>query len=307
VPTVPQLRAFLSVAEHLHFRAAAAALGVSQPALSAALAALEDNLGVQLVERTTRRVLLTEAGEALVAPAQAVVDSVEGFVDAAKSGRRGLTGRLRLGIIPTVAPYLLPSALRAMRRLAPDLEPQVHEDLTSRLLDELVGGRLDVAVVALPVAGQGLRETPLYDEDFVLAVPEASEWAGREGLPRSAIAALVPLLLLEEGHCLRDQALDVCRSQGVTDGDSRTARATSLATVTQLVSAGLGSTLLPETAVTVETRRAPLGVARFAAPAPGRRIGLVHRGSSARSYEYLQLAQLLRVAVRRLPVRVIQA
>jgi LysR family hydrogen peroxide-inducible transcriptional activator len=303
-PTIPQLRAFLAVAEHLHFREAAAALGVSQPALSAALASLEDNLGVQLVERTTRRVLLTEAGEALVAPAQAVVDAVEGFVDAARSGHRGLTGVLRIGVIPTVAPYLLPAALRAMRRLAPELEPQVHEEQTARLVTELVGGRLDVAVVALPVERPGLRETVLYDEDFVLVVPDSSPYAGRTQLPRSVLTELVPLLLLEEGHCLRDQALDLCRSQGIRDGESRAARATSLATVTQLVAAGLGSTLLPETAVAVETRRAALGVARFASPAPGRRIGLVHRASSARSYEYLQLAQILRVAVRRLPVRV---
>jgi LysR family hydrogen peroxide-inducible transcriptional activator len=304
-PSLVQVRAFVAVADHLHFGEAAGALGVSQPALSAALSALESHLGVQLVERTTRRVLLTPEGQALLADARAVVAAVDVLVDEA-SGQRALTGTLRIGVIPTVAPYLLPAVLRALRRHLPDLDPEIREEQTGRLLADLASGRVDVAVLAVPTGAVGVSEVPLYDEDFVLVVPPGHRLGGATGLPLKALRGQ-DLLLLDDGHCLRDQALDLCRSARAMGSVSSAARASSLGTVVQLVAAGLGATLLPATALAAETRRAPLAVGRFAAPAPGRRIGLVHRASSARAPAYQALAGVLRGAAGRLPVRVIRA
>jgi LysR family hydrogen peroxide-inducible transcriptional activator len=301
-PSLAQVRAFVAVADHLHFGEAARVLGVSQPALSAALSALESHLGVQLVERTTRRVLLTPEGQSLLEEARAVVAAMDVLVDEA-SGQRALRGTLRIGVIPTVAPYLLPAVLRALRRQLPDLAPEIREEQTGRLLADLASGRVDVAVMAVPSGAVGVSEVPLYDEDFVLVVPPGHRLAGATGLPVTALRGQ-ELLLLDEGHCLRDQALDLCRSARAMGSVSSAARASSLGTVVQLVAAGLGATLLPETALTAETRRAPLAVARFAGPAPGRRIGLVHRASSARGPAYLALAGVVRGAVGRLPVRV---
>lgn len=306
-PTITQLRAFLAVAELLHFRDAAATLGMSQPALSNAIAGLEKTLGTQLVERTTRRVLLTSAGERIAHHARRVLDALDDLVEAAQAARRPLTGPLNLGVIPTVAPYLLPALLRSLTREFPDLVPQVFEEQTARLLDGLLGGRLDVVILALPTDLSGVTEIPLYDEDFVLVVPRGHQYDGATGLPRRALRDL-DVLLLDEGHCLRDQTLEVCREAGLhRHGPTRAA---SLSTLVQLVASGLGVTLLPETAVPVETRRGVgLGVARFSHPAPFRRIGLAHRSSSARGHEFAALADCARRAVqaRRLPARLARA
>ncbi len=250
--------------------------------------------------------MLTPSGERLLPRARVVVDAVEAFRTEADLDRRPLVGRLRIGVIPTVAPYLLPSALRGLRRHAPELEPVITEDQTDRLVASLRDGRLDVAVLALPTRESGLAEIPLYDEDFVLVVGERHPWAGTSGLTTEVLRDAEPLLLLSEGHCLRDQALDVCRAVGADPVDTAT-HAASLATVVQLVAGGLGSTLLPDTAVAVETRRGGLATARFAEPAPGRRVGLVHRSSSARGGEYDVLAAILRRSVRadRLRARVV--
>ncbi|MCX9191569.1 DNA-binding transcriptional regulator OxyR [Carbonactinospora thermoautotrophica] len=302
-PTITQLRAFLAVAELLHFRDAAAALGMSQPALSNAIASLEENLGAQLVERTTRRVLLTPAGERIAHHARRVLDALDDLVEAAHAARRPLTGPLNLGIIPTVAPYLLPALLRPLAKEFPDLAPQVFEEQTARLLDGLLNGRLDVVILALPTELPGVTEIPLYDEDFVLVVQRGHKYDGAAGLPRRVLRDL-DVLLLDEGHCLRDQTLDVCREAGLRRHSAT--RAASLSTLVQLVTSGLGVTLLPETAVPVETQRgAGLGVARFADPAPFRRIGLVYRSSSARGHEFAALADCVRrvVQARLLPAR----
>ncbi|MDG3011432.1 hydrogen peroxide-inducible genes activator [Rhodococcus sp. D2-41] len=290
-PTLAQLRAFVAVAEHRHFGTAAAHLGVSQPTLSQGLAALEAGLGVRLVERSTRRVMVTSEGAQLLPQAMRTLEAAEGFVAAAAGVGEHLAGPVRIGLIPTVAPYVLPAALPALRDRFPAMRPRIIEDQTARLLESLRTGAVDVAVLALPSEAPGVVEIPLYHEDFVLVVPEGDPLAGRVDVPASALSGL-PLLLLDEGHCLRDQTLDLCRSVDATPvmGDTRAA---SLATVVQCVAGGLGATLVPESAIEVETAHGALATARFAEPVPGRTIGLVHRGSSGRGDEYRELAEVL--------------
>ncbi|MFF8956627.1 LysR substrate-binding domain-containing protein [Streptomyces sp. NPDC014894] len=302
-PSIAQLRAFAAAAEHLHFRDAAAAIGMSQPALSGAVSALEEVLGVQLLERTTRKVLLSPAGERLAARAKAVLDAVGALMEEAEAVRAPFTGVLRLGVIPTVAPYLLPQVLRLVRGAYPDLDLQVHEEQTSSLLDGLTGGRLDLLLLAVPLGVPGVTELPLFDEDFVLVTPEDHWLGGRADLPREALREL-PLLLLDEGHCLRDQALDICREAGRGDDTPVTTTAAGLSTLVQLVAGGLGVTLLPRTAVGVETGRGGLTTAHFADPAPARRIALAMRTGTARQGEFEEFADALRTCLRTLPVRV---
>lgn len=303
-PSLAQLRAFAAVAEHLHFRDAAAAIGMSQPALSGAVSALEEALGVQLLERTTRRVLLSPAGERLAVRAKAVLDAVGSLIEEAEAVRAPFTGVLRLGVIPTVAPYLLPTVLRLVHDRYPELDLQVHEEQTSSLLDGLTAGRLDVLLLAVPLGVPGVSELPLFDEDFVLVMPQEHWLGGRADVPREALRQL-DLLLLDEGHCLRDQALDICREAGREEGAAVTTTAAGLSTLVQLVAGGLGVTLLPRTALRVETdRNERLTTACFVDPAPSRRIALAMRTGAARQAEFTDLADALRGALRVLPVRV---
>lgn len=290
-PTLSQLRAFVAIAEYRHFGTAAARLAVSQPTLSQALAALENGLGLQLIERSTRRVLVTAAGTRLLPQAIATLEAADRFVATATGD--GLGGALRMGIIPTVAPYVLPQLLPELRRKVPGLVPQVVEDQTARLLEGLRTGVLDVALLALPTEAPGLVEIPLYTEEFVLVTPRGHELAGRTDLSVAALAEL-PLLLLDEGHCLRDQTLELCRTAEVAPGAVGDTRAASLATVVQCVAGGLGVSLLPEMAVPAETARGTLDTARFAGPAPGRTIGLAFRASSARAEDYEYLGAVIR-------------
>ncbi|MEV5569347.1 LysR substrate-binding domain-containing protein [Spirillospora sp. NPDC052269] len=291
-PSVAQLRAFLALAEHLHFRDAAAALRMSQPALSGAVAALEETLNTRLVERTTRRVLLTPAGERVARRAETVMAELDRLVEDVEAVRGPLVGPLRLGVIPTVAPYLLPVVLPHLAARFPELELSVHEEQTGEITAELLAGRLDVILLALPVPATGVTELTLYDEDFALVAPVEAELPPL--VERHTLNDL-DVILLNEGHCLRDQALDVCREVGARAGSAT--YATSLSTLVQLVAGGLGVTLVPETALAVETRRAPgLAEHRFAAPAPSRRIGLAYRATSARADDYEALAEALRDA-----------
>lgn len=294
-PTVAQLRAFVAVADHQHFREAAGALGVSQPTLSQSLSTLEAHLGVHLVERNPRRVLVTPEGRHLLPLARRAIEAVDAF-HAAALPDSWLTGPLHVGVIPTIAPYLLPPLLPALTREAPDLQLHVHEDQTDRLLEALADGSIDLAVLALPLKDARVQVQPLYREDFVLAVPPSHPWSGSTKV-RVADLRDQQLLFLESGHCLRDQTVDICLSSGIEHAGESNARAASLSTIVQLVSAGLGMTFLPETAVKVETRGAHLGVARFAGPAPGRQIVLVHRRSSTRTEEFEDFAEILRRSV----------
>lgn len=290
-PTLAGLRAFVAVAQKQHFGSAATILGLSQSTLSQALATLEAGLGTNLVERSTRRVRITAEGEQLLPLARAVVEAAEAFTSAAAGACDPLTGTIRLGLIPTVAPYVLPAVLAGLPHRLPALTVRVVEDKTERLLDLLRNGALDAALIALPAPSAGLTAIALYEEDFVLALPPGHPLSGRQRVPAAVLAEL-PLLLLDEGHCLRDQALDACREAGVRAEPADT-RAASLATAVQCVAGGLGVTLIPETAVAVETARSRVGLARFATPRPHRRIGLAFRSSSGRDESYRRLAKTI--------------
>jgi LysR family transcriptional regulator, hydrogen peroxide-inducible genes activator len=293
-PTIAGLRAFVAVAEKQHFSSAATTLGVSQSTLSQALAALETGLGARLIERSTRRVFLTTEGQQLLPPARAVVEAMDAFSAAASGASDPLRASMRLGLIPTVAPYVLPTLLAGLAEQLPSLTLRVIEDQTERLLTLLREGALDAALIALPaseVPAPGVTAIPIYDEDFVLALPPGHPLSGKRRVPTTALSEL-PLLLLDEGHCLRDQALDVCHKAGVRAELANT-RAASLATAVQCVTGGLGVTLIPQSAVPVESARSRLGLAQFAIPRPGRRIGLVFRSSSGRDESYRDLAALI--------------
>lgn len=236
-----------------------------------------------------------------------MLDAVGELMEEAEAVRAPFTGVLRLGVIPTVAPYLLPAVLRLVRDRYPELDLQVHEEQTYSLLEGLTAGRLDVLLLAVPLGVPGVTELPLFDEDFVLITPDGHPLGGRSGIPRDVLREL-PLLLLDEGHCLRDQALDVCREAGRADGAAVTTTAAGLSTLVQLVAGGLGVTLLPRTAVRVEAGRTPsLATGRFADPAPSRRIALAMRTGAARAAEFEELAEALRGALAALPVRVLPA
>ncbi|KLO32603.1 hydrogen peroxide-inducible genes activator [Mycobacterium haemophilum] len=290
-PTIAGLRAFVAVVEKRHFTAAASFLGVSQSTLSQALAALETGLGVQLVERSTRRVFVTAQGRQLLPRAQAAIEAMDAFTAAAAGESDPLRGGMRLGLIPTVAPYVLPTVLAGLTRRLPTLTLRVVEDQTERLLTALREGALDATMIALPVEAAGITEIPIYDEDFVLALPPGHPLSGKRRVPTTALAQL-PLLLLDEGHCLRDQALDICRKAGV-QAELANTRAASLATAVQCVTGGLGVTLIPQSAAPVESARSRLGLAQFAAPRPGRRIGLAFRSASGRGASYQQIAGII--------------
>jgi LysR family transcriptional regulator, hydrogen peroxide-inducible genes activator len=293
-PTIAGLRAFVAIAEKQHFSSAATTLGVSQSTLSQALAALETGLGTQLIERSTRRVFLTAEGKQLLPRAQAVVETMDAFAADAAGTSDPLRASMRLGLIPTVAPYVLPTLLAGLAEQLPSLALRVIEDQTERLLTLLREGALDAALIALPaseVPAPGVTAIPIYDEDFVLALPPGHPLSGKRRVPTTALSEL-PLLLLDEGHCLRDQALDVCHKAGVRAELANT-RAASLATAVQCVTGGLGVTLIPQSAVPVESARSRLGLAQFAIPRPGRRIGLVFRSSSGRDESYRDLAALI--------------
>jgi LysR family hydrogen peroxide-inducible transcriptional activator len=290
-PTIAGLRAFVAVAEKRHFGSAATTLGVSQSTLSQALAALEAGVDTRLVERSTRRVRVTTEGMQLLPFAQAVIEAMEAFAAAAAGAADPLQGSVRLGLIPTVAPYVLPSVLAGLARRLPALTLRVIEDQTERLLAALRDGALDAALIALPADAVGVSEIPIYEEDFWLAVPPGHPLSGKHRVPAAALSQL-PLLLLDEGHCLRDQALDVCHKAGVR-ADVADTRATSLATAVQCVTGGLGVTLIPQSAAPVEAARSQVGLAQFATPRPGRRIGLVFRSSSGRDESYRRLAGVI--------------
>ncbi|AEI09545.1 LysR DNA-binding transcription regulator [Corynebacterium resistens DSM 45100] len=296
-PTVTQLRTFVSIAEYGHFGTAATSLGISQPSLSQALVALESGLDVQLIERSTRKVIVTATGQELLTLAKATLASLDDFVAKAKGAQGGLEGGIAIGMIPTIAPYVLPEFLAKIRYQIPTLIPSVTEDKTEDLLDSLRHGKLDVALVARLDNNSGLKFEHLFTEEFVLVVPEGHRLAGRRNLKVSDIAQS-ELLLLDDGHCLRDQVLDLCRQTKHGGDIQNLTRATSLNTLIQLVAARQGITLVPLSAVAAEHRRPGVAFATFAggATAAGRQMGYAFRSSSARGEDYAELGEIMKQA-----------
>lgn len=275
--TLRQLTYFIALAEERHFGRAAERVHVSQPALSTQIRELEDRLGTPLIDRSDRAVRLTPAGDDVLASSLRILAEVE-RMEAAARWQEGLSGRLKLGMIPTVAPYLLPRALALIRTRAQGLDLRLKEAQTEVLLDALGDGALDAAVIALPAGRSGLIEAPLFTDHFVLAAGagQVDEMRSTGRVPRPGDLDPSRLLLLDEGHCLADQALEVCgTNRGATKVDLG---ASSLPTLCGLVAAGYGQTLLPEIAVGPETAAANrMGVIRFPGPQPSRVIGLVRR------------------------------
>ncbi len=291
--TLKQLRYFEALARQGHFGRAADVCAISQPALSMQIRDLEATLGTPLFERSARQVRLTSFGAAFAERVRDILRAVDELGDLARAAKGGLAGQLRLGVIPTVAPYLLPGLLPALTRAWPELDLHLREALTQRLLTELRAGGLDAAIVALPVSEPGIEEAPLFAESFVLVRPQAQ---ADQPVPGPDGLRAMRLLLLEEGHCFRDQALSFCdmapgRAREVLDGSS-------LATLVQLVGAGIGVTLIPEMAVPVETRSAPVAVARFPEPQPSRTIGMIWRRTSPLAPQLAQIGAMVQAVGR---------
>ena len=292
-----QLRYLESLAETRHFGHAAEACAVSQPALSMQIKELEDELHLSLVERRKSGIELTEQGEEIARRARTILASVRDLLDYAKHQEGVLSGALKLGAIPSIAPYLLPKALPELQRRFPGLSLQLRETVTENLVRELVTGDLDLILVALPIEDPELETVHLFDDRFILA----TKANGVPKRPRHATADMLAnerLLLLEEGHCLRDQALSYCHM--LTPEARNSFGASSLATIVQMVGSGYGITLLPEIAIESEVhRRKDISLLRFRAPEPKREIGLAWRKTSPRKGDFEQFAALLREVARR--------
>lgn len=289
--TLKQLRYFEALARHRHFGRAAAACAISQPALSEQIKELEETLGAALFERGARPAKITSFGEVFALRVHDILRSVDELEGLARASHDRVLGRLRIGVIPTVAPYLLPTIIGALTRVYADLDINVRETLTPKLIQELAEGRLDTAIVALPVSEPSFTEIPLFSEDFVLVRPSEDEG---EPTPNVETLREMRLLLLEEGHCFRDQALSFCNLHSPRPRELLDA--SSLSTLVQMVGAGIGVTLIPEMAVAVETRQAAVCVARFKTPKPSRTIGMIWRKTSPLTKQLLQISEVVRHA-----------
>ena len=287
--TLKQIRYFDALARLGTFSAAAEACSVTQPALSMQIKELEDSTGSALLERGPRGVRLTAFGEMMHQRAKAMLAILEDIDDLARSAGGEPAGKLRLGVIPTIAPYLLPAVITRLAARFPGLNPILRESMTSRLIEELNDGRIDAAILALPVSEPNLTEISLFNERFVLIRP--AEDAERP-VPNHDKLREMRLLLLEEGHCFRNQALSFCDMPSSQPREMLDA--SSLSTLVQMVGVGVGVTLIPEMAVPIETRSASVSVARFRDPQPLRSIGMVWRKSSAMEAQLMQIAEVVR-------------
>jgi LysR family transcriptional regulator, hydrogen peroxide-inducible genes activator len=293
--TLRQLHYFDVLVRTGHFGRAAVACAVSQSALSVQIQDLEKQLGVMLIERNRKGLTLTRYGEEIARRAADILTNVHDLVDHARQHKKPLDGVLRLGVIPTVAPYLLPPLLPLLRDNYPDLELQVRETQTDVLLAEIADAKLDVGLVALPVTQPDLQCTVLFDEAFLLAVPLSYKGLDRQGKRRTIVPHELlrdeRLLLLEEGHCFRDQALEYCHLQELNAGN--TLGLSSFATIMRMVANGYGFTLLPEMAVATEVRDKEIRLQKLPHPQPKRTLGLVWRKTSPRQIDYNELARLI--------------
>jgi LysR family hydrogen peroxide-inducible transcriptional activator len=288
--TLRQLRYLASLARHRHFGRAAQDCAVTQPALSMQLKQLEQEIGAELIERRPGEIALTDTGREVAARAEHILAATRDLIDFARH-RDLLSGGLKLGIIPTLAPYVLPRVLPRLQASYPRLRLEMRETQTRQLLDELSAGDLDCVMLALPAEGTDTETLPLFDDKFLLAVPAAESWPAR-GRIGIADVDQSRLILLEEGHCLRDQALAFCATRGGGDRPAGLG-ATSLATVMQMVANGYGVTLVPEVAIDAELQDARVKLLRFAEPQPARSIGLAWRRTSPRKKDFIALGKTM--------------
>ncbi len=290
------LEYLVAVEEERHFHRAAERCFVSQPTLSGQLKKLEERLGVQLIERSTRQVVMTDAGKAVAAQARRVLTAARGIAEIAQSFHDPMAGELQLGLIPTVAPYLLPLIMPPIKKAFPSLKLWLHEQQTATLLERLRSAELDLAVLALPVAGTAdFEEIDLFSEPFWLALPKEDPLVKQREAHLSDLNTR-EVMLLEEGHCLREHALDVCFSAGASEQGAF--HATSLETLRHMVGEGMGITLIPELAVPKRrSKQDAVHYLPFGAPPPSRRIGMLYRKESYREETFKSLAETIRLSV----------
>lgn len=296
--SLKQLRYFAAVARFAHFGKAAESCNITQPALSMQVRELESVLGLRLFERRQQGVQLTDAGREILKRARDILTAVRDLDDFAHHYKQVLTGRLRLGVIPSLAPYVLPPLLPLLRGRYPDLDLRIRETLTETLVDELVDGQLDVLLLALPVEHPEIVSEALFEDRFLLAAPrgwrsgaETPEMSAHEKRASDEQLEGGRLLLLEEGHCLRDQALAFCQLRQIDTLE--TFGASSLSTIVQMVSNGMGLTLLPEISLGVEAKHGDIKVIPFEAPEPSRTVGLAWRASSPRRSDFEALGAMV--------------
>lgn len=295
LPTLRQLEFLCAVADQGSFSKAADSCHVTQPTLSAAIKEVETMLGVQLIEREARGASLTQAGDAAVQRARTILSDTADLVSAARQAGAPLSGPFRLGAIPTIAPFLLPRTLKALRKAHPELKLYLREDQTERLLEGLKTRSLDAALIALPWDAAGIETMDLGDDEFMLVAPSGHELIGQKTL-KSGDLANEDVLLLEDGHCLRDHALSVCRLPSKRGGADVTA--TSLPTLVHMVAGGLGVSLLPKLAIDAGvTSGADVELRAFETPMIGRRIGIAWRTGSPRASEAQLIGEIVRTAL----------
>lgn len=290
MPTLKQLRYLDALARKGHFGRAAEDCSITQPALSMQIRELEAELGTTLIERLPGGARLTEIGAEVAARGARVLADVRDLSDAARRTSVGLGGTLTLGVIPSIAPYLLPPLLPLVREAYPDLVLKIRESQTDQIISELLDGTLDLLLLALPIVDRDLETHPLFEDPFMLAVPKGFEVGTRVRVSPDLIGK-EKVLLLEEGHCFREQALAFCQLRRV--GDVDTYGASTLATVVQMVAGGMGVTLLPQLSVAVEGRNTQIDVHRFHTPEPSRQIGLAWRRTSPRKADFKALGDLI--------------
>lgn len=293
--TIRQLRYFNALAQTGHFGQAAELCAVSQPALSMQIKELESELGAPLVERRPSGAQLTPLGREIAQRANEILILTHGLSDLAESRARVLSGALSLGVIPTIAPYLLPATLNEIRRSYPDLDLRIRETRTETLVADLLSGALDLLLLALPVDHPEVETLELLTDSFMLAAPQTGP-TPTQVLSADDLLQESRILLLEEGHCFRDHALEVCEMH--RRGEIDTLGASSLATIVRMVANGMGVTLLPKISVDTETRGLDLRLLDFPDPAPSRSIGLAWRKSSPRKRDFEEVGKMIRRAVR---------
>jgi LysR family hydrogen peroxide-inducible transcriptional activator len=290
--TLTELRYVVALAQERHFGRAAQKCFVTQPTLSLALAKLEDELDIRLFERNKNEVLVTARGRQIVEQARRVLDEVGKIQQLARGGKDQLSGALRLGVIPTIGPYLLPDLVPILRRRAPQMPLVIEENLTGNLAPMLRDGELDAVIIALPFSIPGVKTQVVYEEPFSVVVPEGHRWQARKGVKPSELAD-ENLLVLNNGHCFRDQVLEACPGQSNTAMPEGRA-GSSLETIRNMVASGLGVSVLPSTALTPRYSSKLLKVVPFSSPVPSRKVAVAWRQSFDRPAAVEVLAQAIR-------------